>query len=146
MAGYWREAEATAEVLDGDGWLLTGDIAQMDSDGYFHLLARKIEMWYPDGQQTPAFPRDVEEILFEIPQVREAAVVAADNQPIAFVITGKESVTADAVIAYCRRRLPAQLVPRAVLFVDEFPRSFIGKVLRRQLLELVPQTVEHVPS
>lgn len=138
MAGYWREPEATAEVLDAEGWLLTGDIAQMDSDGYFHLISRKTEMWYPDGQDVPAFPRDVEEVLFEIPQVREAAVVALDNQPIAFVIAGKESISADMVIAYCRRRLPPQLVPRLVLFVDEFPRSFIGKVLRRELMALVP--------
>jgi long-chain acyl-CoA synthetase len=145
MAGYWCDPAATAEVLDADGWLLTGDVAQMDSDGYFHLIARTVEMWVPTGQQRPAFPRDVEEVLFEIPQVREAAVVAIDNQPIAFVITGKESINADAVIAYCRRRLPAELVPRQVLFVDEFPRTLIGKVLRRELLELVPTTASPVP-
>jgi long-chain acyl-CoA synthetase len=149
MAGYWCDAKATAEVLDGEGWLLTGDIAQMDSDGYFHLIARKQEMWLPAGmeerQQMPAFPRDVEEVLFEIPQVREAAVVAIDNEPVAFLITGKESVSVDAVVAYCRRRLPEALVPRQVIFVEEFPRNFIGKVLRRELVELVPITAAPLP-
>jgi acyl-CoA synthetase (AMP-forming)/AMP-acid ligase II len=98
-------------------------------------------MWIPDGQSTPAFPRDVEEVIFEIPQVREAAVIAIDNRPIAFVITGKESVSADTVIAYCRRRLPAHLVPYEVIFVDDFPRNLLGKVLRRELAARVPSAV-----
>jgi long-chain acyl-CoA synthetase len=138
MASYWRDSQATAEALDEDGWLLTGDVAQMDSDGYFHLIARKSEIWYPDGQETPAFPRDVEEVLYEIPQVREAVVVAVENQPVAFVVAGKEGISDDAVIAYCRRRLPDHLSPRQVLFVEDFPRNYIGKVLRRQLIELAP--------
>ena len=146
MAGYWHDPEATSEVLDAEGWLLTGDVAQMDSDGYFHLIARKAEMWYPDDQHAPAFPRDVEEVLFEIPQVREATVVAVANQPVAFVITGKESISVESVIAYCRRRLPPQLVPRQVLFVDDFPRSLIGKVLRRELVARVTPVVERVVS
>ena len=137
---------ATAEVLDEDGWLLTGDVAQMDSDGYLHLLARKQELWYPNGQATPAFPRDVEEVLFEIPQVREAAVIAIENQPVAFVITGKERTNADAIIAYCRRRLPIELVPHQVIFVEEFPTNFLGKVLRRHLLEVAPVETMLVPS
>jgi long-chain acyl-CoA synthetase len=141
MGGYWCDPAATAEVLDEDGWLLTGDIAQMDNDGYFHLIARKADIWYPDHQQTPAFPRDVEEVLFEIPQVREAVVIALDNQPVAFVITDKETVSVDTIIAYCHRRLPPELVPRQVCFVDEFPRNFIGKVLRRELAELAPPAV-----
>jgi long-chain acyl-CoA synthetase len=146
MAGYWCDPVATAEVLDEDGWLLTGDVAQMDSDGYFHLIARKVELWHPAGQGTPAFPRDVEEVLFEIPQVREAAVVAVDDQPIAFVITGKESISADAIIAYCRKRLPPELIPVQVIFVGDFPRNFIGKVLRRELAERMSQTPLLAPS
>jgi long-chain acyl-CoA synthetase len=146
MAGYWHDPAATAAVLDEKGWLLTGDVAQMDSDGYFHIIARKTEMWYPHGHTTPAFPRDVEEVLFEIPEVRDAAVIAVAHEPVAFLITGKEKLTPDAVIAYCRRRLPAELVPRQVIFVDEFPRTFIGKVLRRELLELVPIPATPVPS
>ncbi|GAB4578943.1 MAG: hypothetical protein Fur0022_16800 [Anaerolineales bacterium] len=138
MLGYWQNPDATREVLTEDGWLLTGDVAQMDADGYFRIVARKADMWYPtpgDGKnQTPAFPRDVEEVLVEIPQVKEAAVVAIAGQPIAFIISknNQRPTTAD-LIAYCKRRLPPEIVPRFVIFMDDFPRTFIGKVLRREL-------------
>ena len=140
MMGYWQDPKATAEALTPDGWLLTGDVAQKDNEGYFRIIARKADMWYPFKPDQPAFPRDVEEVLFEIPQVKEAAVVAVAGQPIAFVIAGKERPTADALIAYCKRRLPPELVPRLVIFVDEFPRTFIGKVLRRELARRFEQS------
>ena len=146
MMGYWGDAEATSKVITKDGWLLTGDVAQMDSEGYFRIIARKADMWYPSkpgrsGQSKPgglsmskpAFPRDVEEVIYEIPQVKEVAVVAVAGKPFAFVIAGKERPTPEAVIAYCKRRLPPYLVPRFVIFMDDFPRTFIGKVLRREL-------------
>ncbi|MDO9300932.1 MAG: alpha/beta fold hydrolase [Anaerolineales bacterium] len=133
MMGYWKDEEATSAVLMDDGWLLTGDVAQMDEDGYFRIIARKADMWYPDKPGKPAFPRDVEEVIYEIPQVKEVVVVAVAGHPFAFVIAGRERPTAEAVIAYCKRRLPPELVPRFVIFMDEFPRSYIGKVLRREL-------------
>ncbi len=133
MAGYWKDPEATRAALTPEGWLLTGDVAQADEDGYFRIVARKADMWYPDRPGQPAFPRDVEEVIYEIPQVKEVAVVAVANRPVAFVIAGAERPAAEAVIAYCRRRLPPSLVPRLVLFMDDFPRTFIGKVLRREL-------------
>lgn len=134
MMGYWHQAAETQRILSRDGWLLTGDVAQMDNDGYFRIIARKADMWYPSrSMDKPAFPRDIEEVLYEIPQVKEAAVVAIAGQPIAFVITGKDRPTTDSVLAFCKRRLPPEIVPRLVIFLDEFPRSFIGKVLRREL-------------
>jgi long-chain acyl-CoA synthetase len=141
MLGYWRNEAATREVLTSDGWLLTGDVAQMDEDGYFRIIARKADMWYPaksgtpekSSKQKPAFPRDIEEVLYEIPQVKEAAVVAIAGNPFAFVIAGRERPTPESVLAYCKRRLPPHLVPRFVIFMDDFPRTFIGKVLRREL-------------
>ncbi len=133
MMGYWKDEEATSAVLMDDGWLLTGDVAQMDEDGYFRIIARKADMWYPDKPGKPAFPRDVEEVIYEIPQVKEVVVVAVAGNPFAFVIAGRERPTPEAVIAYCRRRLPPQLIPRFVIFMDDFPRTFIGKVLRREL-------------
>jgi long-chain acyl-CoA synthetase len=133
MMGYWKDEEATRAVLMDDGWLLTGDVAQMDEDGYFRIIARKADMWYPDKPGKPAFPRDVEEVIYEIPQVKEAVVVAVAGHPFAFVIAGRERPTAEAVIAYCKRRLPPHLIPRFVIFMDDFPRTFIGKVLRREL-------------
>lgn len=142
MLGYWQGEAETRQVLTPDGWLRTGDVAQMDAEGFFRIIARKAEMWYPeksDGARNAAFPRDVEEVLYEAPQVKEAAVVAIDNQPIAFVCANDDHAPAEALIAYCKRRLPPALVPRQVLFVDEFPRSFIGKILRKELIRRFEQ-------
>jgi long-chain acyl-CoA synthetase len=135
MLGYWQHPEESSQVLRKDGWLLTGDVAQMDAEGYFRIIARKAEMWYPAKPGEPAFPRDVEEVLYEIPQVKEVAVVAVANQPIAFVTATADRPASDALIAYCKRRLPPALVPRMVIFIDEFPRSFIGKILRKELVK-----------
>jgi long-chain acyl-CoA synthetase len=134
MMGYWKDPKATKEVLTEDGWLLTGDIAQVDEDDYVRIIARKADMWYPTRIKKPAFPRDVEEVIYEIPQVKEVAVTAVAGHPFAFVIAGKDAPTPNAVIAYCKRRLPGHLVPRFVFFLDDFPRTFIGKVLRRELV------------
>ncbi|MEO8356107.1 MAG: alpha/beta fold hydrolase [Chloroflexota bacterium] len=138
MMGYWKDAKATREVLREDGWLLTGDVAQMDEDGYFRIIARKADMWYSSRARPakPAFPRDVEEVIYELPQIKEVAVVGIAGRPFAFVIASKasgERPTPAAVIAYCKRRLPPHLVPRFVIFMEDFPRTFIGKVLRREL-------------
>jgi len=142
MLGYWKNPQATGEVLTENGpstgsggpWLLTGDIAQVDEQGYTRIIARKADMWYPTKlKKQPAFPRDVEEVIYEIPQVKEVAVTAIAGNPFAFVIAGKEAPSPAAVISFCKRRLPAHLVPRFVIFMDDFPRTFIGKVLRREL-------------
>jgi long-chain acyl-CoA synthetase len=134
MMGYWKNPEATKEALTDDGWLLTGDIAQVDEEGYIRIIARKADMWYSSKQKKrPAFPRDVEEVIYEIPQIKEVAVTAVAGNPFAFVIASKDAPTPASVISYCKRRLPAHLVPRFVIFMDDFPRTFIGKVLRREL-------------
>jgi long-chain acyl-CoA synthetase len=136
MMGYWKDEAATKEVLTKGGWLLTGDVAQMDEDGFCRIIARKADMWYPEkAGKEPAFPRDVEEVIYEIPQVKEVVVVAVAGNPFAFVIAGKEKPSPDSVIAYCKRRLPPHLVPRFVIFMDEFPRTFIGKVIRSRLVK-----------
>ena len=137
MMGYWKNPQATKEVLTEDGWLLTGDIAQEDEDGYVRIIARKADMWYPSRLKNPAFPRDVEEVIYEIPQVKEVAVTAVAGHPFAFVIAGKDAPTPASVIEYCKRRLPKHLVPRFVIFLDDFPRTFIGKVVRYRLQDLV---------
>jgi long-chain acyl-CoA synthetase len=101
-------------------------------------------MWYPKKPGKPAFPRDLEEVLFEIPQVKEAAVVAIAAQPIAFIIPRREPPSPEAVISYCKRRLPPELVPRLVIFVEDFPRTFIGKVLRRELAQKFRESSHHL--
>jgi long-chain acyl-CoA synthetase len=135
MMGYWKDPAATKAAITEDGWLLTGDVAQADEDGYFRIIARKADMWYPArSAKKPAFPRDVEEVIYEVPQVKETAVVAMAGRPVAFVISGRNRPSAESIIAYCRRRLPPELVPRFIIFMDDFPRTFIGKVLRYQLI------------
>lgn len=147
MMGYWKDPDATKQVITQDGWLLTGDVAQMDEDGYFRIVSRKADMWYPAKPVTPAFafPRDVEEVIYEIPQIKEVAVVGIAGNPFAFVIASgasKERPTPAAVISYCQRRLPPHLVPRFVIFMEDFPRTFIGKVLRRELAKRYEQHTE----
>ncbi len=135
MQGYWQDDEATTAVIDRDGWLHTNDIARMDEDGYFQIISRRQDMWQDDADDAPAFPRDVEEVIYELPEVREAVIVAIANRPVAFVqLKEKTRIPAKTVIAFCQRRLPPSQVPRLVIFVKEFPRSFIGKVLRRELV------------
>jgi long-chain acyl-CoA synthetase len=137
MKGYWKNEKATRQVLSDDGWLRTGDVAQQDPDGFFRIVSRKADMWYVTKPGQLAFPRDVEEVIYEIPQVKEVAVVAVARQPIAFIIAGAERPAPETVLAYCRRRLPPYLVPRLVVYVDDFPRTYIGKVVRRRLVEYI---------
>jgi long-chain acyl-CoA synthetase len=158
MLGYWKDPRGTREILIDDipstrgtwasqsagPWLLTGDVAQVDEDGYFRIVARKADMWYPrDQSRQPAFPRDIEEILYEVPQVKEVAVTAIAGHPFAFVIAGKQPPTAKSIIEYAKRRLPPHLVPRFVIFMEDFPRTFIGKVLRRELAKRYEKYTEH---
>lgn len=141
MQGYWRDAAATQAAIDAHGWLRTGDIARMDADGYFQIISRRQEMWQAEGAR-PIYPRDVEEVIYELPEVNEVIVAAVANQPIAFVRLKKSAnVSAATIIAYCQRRLPPEQVPRLVIFVTEFPRNLLGKVLRRELVAQYEQRV-----
>ncbi len=134
MGGYWGDKESTTAVIDKNGWLYTNDIARMDNDGYFQIISRRQDMWQ-DQDAKPAFPRDLEEVIYELPEVNEVVVVAIANQPIAFVsLKEKSRIPAQTIIAFCRRRLPPDHVPRLVIFVKDFPRNFVGKVLRRRLI------------
>lgn len=139
MDGY-LDHDGETEAALRDGWLYTGDVARMDSDGYFQIISRKKEMWYAqrDGQPLPAFPRDVEEVIYELPEVKETAVVGVRDFNIAFVTTNR-SVDGQTITNYVGRRLPKELVPRLVVFVDDMPRSFVGKIIRRHLLDKIPE-------
>lgn len=140
MDGYWGQPEETEQALR-DGWLYTGDVARMDSEGYFQIISRKRDMWYPRRAEEgpyPAFPRDVEEVIYEIPEVKEAAVVGIRNFPVAFVTTNRP-IDSGTILGFCERRLPKELVPVMVIFVDEMPKSFVGKIIRRHLLDKIPE-------
>ncbi|HWM51662.1 MAG TPA: long-chain fatty acid--CoA ligase [Thermoplasmata archaeon] len=138
MKGYWNKAEETRMVLH-DGWLLTGDLARMDTDGYFYIVDRKKDIILCSGYNV--YPREVEEVLFMHPAVGEAAAIGVPDpyrgeSVKAFVVVkaGKTSTEAD-IIAFCKERLAPFKVPKAVEFVTALPMSLVGKVLRRQLRE-----------
>ena len=140
MAGYWGLLEATGEVLRPDGWLLTGDIARLDEDGYFQIIARKRDMILAGAYQV--YPRDVEEVLYEHPKVKEVAVVGVQRPALpgqavkAFVVLRQgEKASKEELIALCRRRLAEYAVPWDIEFRSELPHSFVGKVLRRLLTD-----------
>ncbi len=139
MRGYWNDAADTARALDADGWLHTGDVARMDEDGYFQIIDRRANIWYPHEpmfSRRPVFPRDIEEVLYEHPKVREAVVVPVGDEPKAFVILKDgERALADELINFCRGRLDDYLVPRSIEFTRDLPRTYIGKVKRWQLLK-----------
>jgi long-chain acyl-CoA synthetase len=139
MQGYWNRPSETAEVLTPDGWLRTGDLARMDADGFFQLIERKKEMIVAGTYNI--YPRDVEEVLYEHPKVLEAAVAGvpqADGgaEVRAFVVLRRgERATAEEILQFLRERISSYKLPRVVEFREALPRSFIGKVLRRVLVE-----------
>jgi long-chain acyl-CoA synthetase len=139
MLGYWNKPEETARALR-DGWFYTGDVAKVDSDGYFYIVDRKKDMIIAGGFNV--YPREVEEVLFGCPWVKEAGVIGIPDEyrgetVKAFVVL-KDGITAsaDQIISYCRERLAAYKVPRQVVFRDALPRSAVGKYLRRELRNL----------
>ena len=138
MKGYWNKPEETRMVLR-DGWLLTGDLAKMDADGYFYIVDRKKDLILCSGYNV--YPREVEEVLFMHPAVGEAAAIGVPDPyrgetVKAFVVLkpGKTVTEAD-LIAFCKERLAPFKVPKAVEFATALPMSLVGKVLRRQLRE-----------
>ena len=136
MQGYWRDEETTSKAIDELGWLATGDIARMDADGYFQIISRSQEMWRSTDGNDTIYPRDIEEIIYELPTVEEVVVVIVAGWPIAFVkVKDKSELSTKTILAYCRRRLPSRLVPKRVVFASDFPRNLIGRVLHRELIE-----------
>ncbi|HET7376125.1 MAG TPA: long-chain fatty acid--CoA ligase, partial [Anaerolineae bacterium] len=144
MLGYWGMGDESDRVLhqsfDGQGpWLYTDDIATMDEDGYFTIINRKKDMILAGEYQV--YPRDVEEVLFEHPKVKEAVVLGVPTTPPgqkvkAYVVLREgEKATPDELLAMCRARLAEWEVPWEIEFRKELPKSFVGKVLRRVLLE-----------
>ncbi len=138
MQGYWRQPEETARVLR-DGWLYTGDLARMDEEGYFYIIDRKKDLIISAGYKI--FPREVEEVLFRHPGIKEAVVVGVPDpyrgEMVQAVIVPQPGaqLTPEEVQAFCRERLAAYKVPRRVEFRAELPKSAVGKVLRRRLRE-----------
>lgn len=138
MVGYWNRPEETAAALR-DGWLYTGDIGYMDERGYTFIVDRKKDLIIAGGYNI--YPREVEEVLYEHPKVREAAVIGVADPyrgetVKAFVVLKEgEQASEQEIMDYCRQKLAAYKIPRIVEFRPELPKTNVGKILRRVLAE-----------
>ncbi|MBS4020990.1 MAG: long-chain fatty acid--CoA ligase [Dethiobacter sp.] len=138
MKGYWNRPEETAQTLR-DGWLFTGDIVKMDEDGYFYIVDRKKDMVITGGYNV--YPREVDEVLFEHPKIAEAVTAGLPDNYYgevlkAYVVLKEgETCTEKEVLDFCTQKMAKYKVPRQVEFRAELPKSAIGKILRRVLLE-----------
>jgi acyl-CoA synthetase (AMP-forming)/AMP-acid ligase II len=132
MSGYWRAPELTAETLV-DGWLRTGDLGRIDDLGYLYVVDRKKDMIISGGENI--YPREVEEVLFAHPGVREAAVIGVPDEvwgeSVRAVVVG--DVEPDELVAFCRARLAGYKCPKSVELRAELPKTPSGKVLKREL-------------
>ena len=138
MQEYWNKPEETQGTLR-DGWLLTGDLAKMDEDGYFYIVDRKKDIIIASGFNI--YPREIEEVLFQHPKVAEAAVIGIPDEyrgevVKAYVVLKEgETATTEEIIDFCRDKLARFKIPKVMEFRQELPKSMIGKVLRRVLME-----------
>jgi long-chain acyl-CoA synthetase len=138
MKGYWGMPDETAQTLR-DGWLYTGDIAKMDESGYFYIIDRKKDMIVASGYNV--YPREIEEVLFEHPDVAEAVAIGIPDEyrgetVKAFVVRRSgASTTEEEMLDFCKERLAAYKSPKAVEFREDLPKSAVGKLLRRILVD-----------
>jgi long-chain acyl-CoA synthetase len=137
MKGYWKRPEATAEAIDPDGWFRTGDIAKVDPDGYFYIVDRIKDLIIRGGYNV--YPREVEEVLYEHPAVREAAVVGilhaelGEEVGAAIALCEEAEATTDEIREHVKGQVAAYKYPRVIWTVDELPKGPTGKILKREI-------------
>ncbi|MBM7096519.1 long-chain-fatty-acid--CoA ligase [Bacillus sp. H-16] len=138
MRGYWNNPEATQATFKDD-WFLSGDMGYMDEEGYFYIVDRKKDMIIAGGFNI--YPREIEEVLYEHPAIQEACAIGVpdpyrgETVKVFIVLKSGKSLTEEELEEYCRKHLAAYKVPRLVEFRDELPKTMIGKILRRVLVE-----------
>lgn len=149
MSGYWNQPKETAGAIR-DGWLLTGDIGHQDADGYIYITDRKKDMLLVNGINV--YPREIEEIMYQFPGVKEAAVVGQPDprrgeQPVAF-LAPMEGTTVDEtkLLSFVRERLADYKVPRKVVVLPALPRNAAGKILKTTLRTMGPARSDSVPK
>ncbi|PIP40448.1 MAG: long-chain-fatty-acid--CoA ligase [Desulfobacterales bacterium CG23_combo_of_CG06-09_8_20_14_all_51_8] len=136
MKGYYKKPEETAKVLK-DGWFYSGDIGKFDADGYLTIVDRKKDMIIAGGYNI--YPLELDNVLFDHPKILEACVIGVPDTyrgetVKAFIVPKKgENLTEEEVIAYCKKNLAAYKVPKQIEFLEELPKSTVGKILRREL-------------
>ena len=136
MLGYWEKEQATREAITPEGWFKSGDYAEIDSEGYVRIVDRKKDMILVSGFNV--FPNEIEDWVNRHPRVLESAAIAAPNERTGeavklFVVAHGDKPSVDEIVAHCRQGLTSYKVPKEVVFVDDLPKSIIGKILRREL-------------
>jgi len=138
MLGYWQRPTETENTIR-NGWLYTGDLGYLDEDGYLFIVDRKKDVIKPSGFQV--WPREVEEVIASHPSVNEVGVVGVPDEyqgeavKAWVVLRHGQQVTTDEIRAYCRKKLAGYKVPKHIEFTDSLPKTMVGKVLRRELVE-----------
>ncbi|MBB3344407.1 long-chain fatty acid--CoA ligase [Luteimonas sp. RC10] len=143
MKGYWQRPDDTADAIDAEGWLHTGDMARMDAGGYFYIVDRKKDMILVSGFNV--YPNEIEDVIAMMPGVLEVAAIGVPDERsgevVKVVIVRKDpNLTADQVKAHAREHLTGYKHPRIVEFRSELPKTNVGKILRRELREAAPES------
>ncbi len=144
MKGYWQRPEETANVMDAEGWLHTGDMATMDAKGFFYIVDRKKDMILVSGFNV--YPNEVEDVIASMEGVLEVAAIGVPDERSGeavkvFVVKKDPALTADQIKAYCRENLTGYKQPRSVEFRTELPKTTVGKILRKELRDPPPAPV-----
>lgn len=139
MAGYWNRPEETEQSFTPEGYFKSGDIGIMSSDGFVQIVDRKKDMIVVAGYKV--FPNEVEEVISQMPGVRECAVIGFPHRKLgeivkAYIVKDKPELTEAQLIAYCKEQMTSYKRPRKIAFIDEMPKSNVGKILRRHLRDL----------
>ena len=143
MPGYWNDAEKTAEAIDRNGWMHTGDLATIDAEGYCNIVGRIKDMVIRGGENV--YPREVEEYLYRHPKVEDVTVVGVPDprfgeELCAWIrLHAGQTATVEEITAFCRGQIAHFKIPRHIRFVDAFPMTVTGKVqkflIRQQMIE-----------
>jgi fatty-acyl-CoA synthase len=136
--GYWNKPEATAEILK-DGWLHTGDIAKQDEEGYFYIIGRSKDMFISGGENI--YPAEVESVMYAHPAVAEAALIGVPDEKWgevgkAFVVIEKgRTLSEGELLSFMQTRLAKYKLPRSVVLVEQLPKTAIGKIDKKKLID-----------
>ena len=136
MQGYWNQPEETRKAFSTDGWLLTGDVARIDEQGFLYLVDRKKDVILVSGFNV--YPNEIEDVLASHPGVFEAAVIGVSDEKTgeaikAFIVLKEPALSIDELLAYCRERLTKYKIPKHIEFRESLPKTAIGKVSRLKL-------------
>ncbi|WP_409286683.1 long-chain-fatty-acid--CoA ligase FadD2 [Pseudomonas guariconensis] len=139
MKGYWRQPEATAQALDADGWLKTGDIAVIDPDGFTRIVDRKKDMIIVSGFNV--YPNEIEEVVMGHPKVANCAAIGVPDDRSGeavklFVVPREAGLSVDELKAYCKANFTGYKVPKYIVLRDSLPMTPVGKILRRELRDI----------